>query len=66
MFLQGSSHSDNRLSTGSFRGSERIQQMYDSPNKFNDDVFFDLMDMDKIAYGQPFTVQIQIQVIFYH
>ena len=52
---RGSHTSEHRLSTGSFRGMERNQQ-------FNDDVFFELMEMDKVAFGQPFTCQLQIQV----
>jgi len=46
------------------RGVERSSStLYEFPGKVNDDVIFDLVEMDKVAYGQPFTVSVQIQVI---
>ena len=44
------------------RGMDRSQNQYDYPNKVNEDVFFDLIEMEKVAYGMPFTVTVQIQV----
>jgi len=44
------------------RGVERSSStLYEFPGKVNDDVIFDLVEMDKVAYGQPFTVSVQIQ-----
>jgi len=43
------------------RGMDRSQNQYDYPNKVNEDVFFDLIEMEKVAYGMPFTVTVQIQ-----
>jgi len=43
------------------RGIDRSMSPYDVPNKVNEDVFFDLIEMEKVAYGMPFTVTVQIQ-----
>ena len=44
------------------RGVERTQQNLYEMAKVNEDVYFDLVEMEKIAFGQPFTVTVQIQV----
>ena len=44
------------------RGVDRSSNMYDFPGKVTEDVIFDLVQMNKIAYGQPFNVSVQIQV----
>ena len=43
------------------RGVDRTQNLYDFTSKINEDVFFDLVEMEKVAFGQPFTVSVQIQ-----
>jgi len=43
------------------RGVDRSSNMYDFPGKVTEDVIFDLVQMNKIAYGQPFNVSVQIQ-----
>ena len=40
---------------------QRAQPMFEFAPKANEDVFFDLIEQDKIAYGQPFSVTVQIQ-----
>jgi transglutaminase 1 len=53
-----------RLSVINPRGVDRAQPIYEFPNKpsnTNDDVFFDLIELDKVAFGQPFNVTIHIQ-----
>jgi transglutaminase 1 len=45
----------------SSRGVDRSQNLYEFPAKVNEDVFFDLIELDKIAFGQPFNVTVQIQ-----
>lgn len=42
------------------RGSRRAQQYYDYKSK-KEDVFFDLIDIDKITIGQPFQVKVSLQ-----
>ena len=45
-------------------GRDRAQPMYEFPAapKLTDDVFFDLIELDKVAFGQPFNVTIHVQV----
>jgi len=44
------------------RGVDRSSNIYEFPtNKINEDVFFDLVEMEKVVFGQPFTVTIQFQ-----
>ena len=50
-------------SVNNVRGVDRSSNLYDFPtSKVNEDVFFDLAEMDKVVYGQPFAVSVQIQV----
>lgn len=52
-----------RLSTfNACRGLMRGQQYYDFPNREMEDVFFDLVDIDMVPFGQPFDVVVNIQV----
>lgn len=44
------------------RGVERAQQYYSFPKKGNEDVHFDLVEIDKIPFGQDFSVTVHIQV----
>ena len=43
------------------RSVDRAQPMFDA-RPANEDVYFDLIEQDKVAWGQPFNVQIHIQV----
>jgi transglutaminase 1 len=49
--------------SNSSRGIDRSlsQNFYEVPTKVNEDVFFDLIELEKIAFGQPFNVTVQIQ-----
>lgn len=46
----------------SCRGYQRLQQYYEYPDRNFDDVYFDLMDIDVVPYGQPFDCTMNIQV----
>merc|ERR1711911_14386 len=59
-----SGSSSDRIPTviNNVRGVDRSSNMFDFPaNKVNEDVFFDLVEMEKVAFGQPFTVTVQLQ-----
>ncbi|VVC92194.1 hemocyte protein-glutamine gamma-glutamyltransferase-like [Leptidea sinapis] len=43
------------------RGFQRLQQYYDNPNRSQEDVTFDLMDIEIVPYGQPFDCIMNIQ-----
>lgn len=43
------------------RSVDRAQPIFDN-RPVSEDVFFDLVEQDKIAYGQPFNVQFHVQV----
>ena len=62
---QGSSSGSMSLPStmNNARGVDRSSNLYELPGKVNEDVIFDLVEMEKVAYGQPFTVSVQIQVI---
>ena len=62
---QGSSSGSMSLPStmNNARGVDRSSNLYEFPGKVNEDVIFDLVEMEKVAYGQPFTVSVQIQVI---
>ncbi|XP_045490799.1 hemocyte protein-glutamine gamma-glutamyltransferase-like [Colias croceus] len=52
----------DRLSViASCRGYQRLQQYYELPNQSQDDVTFDLMDIEVVPYGQPFDCSMNIQ-----
>jgi hypothetical protein len=44
------------------RGVERAQQYYSFPKKESEDVQFDLVELDKVPFGQDFSVTVHIQV----
>lgn len=44
------------------RGFQRLQQYYEFPDRNNEDVVFDLMDIETVPYGQPFDCTMNIQV----
>ena len=46
------------------RSVERAQPMFDHVRPANEDVYFDLSEQDKVAWGQPFNLQVHIQVGF--
>lgn len=45
------------------RSVERAQPMFDIARPANEDVFFDLIEQEKVAWGQPFNIQVHFQVI---
>ena len=49
----------------SSRGVDKNQPMFEFAAKTNEDVYFDLIEQDKIIFGQPFNVTFQIQVCYY-
>jgi transglutaminase 1 len=42
------------------RGVDRSQNRYEFQSKVNEDVFFDLVELEKVLFGQPFNVTVQI------
>lgn len=46
----------------SCRGYQRLQQYYEYPDRNYEDVYFELMDIDLVPYGQPFDCTMNIQV----
>lgn len=52
----------------SSRGVDKNQPMFEFAAKCNEDVYFDLIEQDKIIFGQPFNVTFQMQVclLFLH
>ena len=49
----------------SSRGVDKNQPMFEFAAKTNEDVYFDLIEQDKIIFGQPFNVTFQIQVRYF-
>lgn len=61
------SSSPERLAViASCRGYQRLQQYYEYPDRNYEDVFFDLMDIDLVPYGQPFDCTMNIQVLIFY
>lgn len=61
------SSSPERLAViASCRGYQRLQQYYEYPDRNFEDVYFDLMDIDLVPYGQPFdcTMNIQVRILY--
>jgi hypothetical protein len=44
------------------RGVPKAQQYYSFPRKGDEDVHFDLVEIDNIPFGQEFSVTVHIQV----
>lgn len=44
------------------RSVERAQPMFEVARPANEDVFFDLIEQEKVAWGQPFNIQVHFQV----
>lgn len=58
---QYSGSAADRLSAmNAMRGVDRGQPIYDYPSKVTEDVSFDLIEMDKIQFGQPFNVTMHV------
>lgn len=53
---------DRMTAMNASRSVDRSQLMYEG-RPVTEDVFFDLVEQEKVAYGQPFNVQIHIQVL---
>lgn len=62
-FFPAGSPAERLQAMNAARSVERSQPMFDA-RPANEDVFFDLVEQEKVAWGQPFNVQIQIQVFF--
>jgi hypothetical protein len=60
---QGSSAAERVSAMNAARGVERTQPMFDN-RPVNEDVYFDLIEQEKIAWGQPFNIQVLIQVFY--
>ncbi|BES89269.1 Transglutaminase family [Nesidiocoris tenuis] len=43
------------------RGTDRAHALYDFPAEGQEDVFFDLVEIDKIHFGQPFDLTVNIE-----
>uniref|UniRef100_A0A146LM26 Hemocyte protein-glutamine gamma-glutamyltransferase n=1 Tax=Lygus hesperus TaxID=30085 RepID=A0A146LM26_LYGHE len=43
------------------KGVDRAQMLYDFPNQGQEDVFFDLIEIDQIHFGQPFSIVVKIE-----
>lgn len=62
-YKTGDCGSPERLAViASCRGFQRLQQYYEYPDRNYEDVYFDLMDIDLVPYGQPFDCTMNIQV----
>ena len=59
--VSGTSPADRLSALNAVRGVDRAQPIYEFPSKVNEDVYFDLIEMDKIQYGQPFNVSFHVQ-----
>jgi transglutaminase 1 len=44
------------------RSVEKSQPMFEAHRPTNEDVYFDLVEQEKVAWGQPFNLQVHIQV----
>jgi transglutaminase 1 len=58
------SAAERMSSMNAARSVERSQPMFDN-RPISDDVYFDLIEQDKVAWGQPFNLQVHIQVLYY-
>ncbi|XP_041970639.1 hemocyte protein-glutamine gamma-glutamyltransferase-like [Aricia agestis] len=59
--LSESTAAERQSSIAACRGSQRLQQYYENPDRSGEDVAFDLMAMEVIHYGQPFDCTMNIQ-----
>jgi len=46
------------------RGVPKAQQYYSFPQKGDEDVHFDLVEIENIPFGQEFSVTVHIQVCY--
>jgi hypothetical protein len=58
----GSSAAERVSAMNAARSVERTQPMFDN-RPVNEDVYFDLIEQEKVAWGQPFNLQLLIQVV---
>lgn len=56
------SHEQRLAVFNAVRGVTRAQQYYDFPDNIIEDVFFDLVDIEYIPFGQSFDVIVNIHV----
>ena len=57
----GSSAAERLSAMNAARSVERTQPMFDN-RPVNEDVYFDLIEQEKVAWGQPFNLQVLVQV----
>lgn len=57
----GKTAADRMSAMNAARSVDRAQPIFDS-RTLNEDVQFDLVEQEKVAWGQPFNVQVLIQV----
>lgn len=43
------------------KGVPKAQHLYDFPSEVHEDVFFDLVDIDSISFGQNFEVKVEME-----
>jgi len=56
-----STAAERMMIMNSSRGVDKNQPMFEFAAKCNEDVYFDLIEQDKIIFGQPFNVTFQMQ-----
>ncbi|XP_046646771.1 hemocyte protein-glutamine gamma-glutamyltransferase-like [Daphnia pulicaria] len=56
----GSSAAERVSAMNASRSVERTQPMFDN-RPVNEDVYFDLIEQEKVAWGQPFNLQVLVQ-----
>jgi hypothetical protein len=64
VFSQSGTQAERLAVFNAVRGVERAQQYYSFPKKESEDVHFDLVEIDKISFGQDFSVTVHIHVSF--
>jgi hypothetical protein len=57
----GSSAAERVSAMNAARSVERTQPMFDN-RPVNEDVYFDLIEQEKVAWGQSFNLQVLVQV----
>ncbi len=45
------------------RGVDKASLYYDLPDKGTEDVFMDLVDLEKVSYGQPYKARVMLEVM---
>lgn len=57
----GNTAAERMLAMNASRSVERAQPMFDARTP-NDDIYFTLVEQEKVAWGQPFNLQVLVQV----